>query len=60
MNRLLIVIAALAGTLLGGCDKLQQQGPLPTYQSTTIDVARSISGTAPPSSASAASGAAAK
>lgn len=58
MNPMVIVIASLAGALLGGCEKLQQQGPPPTYQSSTLDVARSIGGAVPGAPASAASGAA--
>jgi hypothetical protein len=60
MNRIPIVAASLMGLLLCACDKLQQQGPPPTYQSPTLEVARSISGAAPEAPASAASGAAAK
>lgn len=59
MNRSAIVSACLMGLALCACDKLQQQGPPPSYQSTTVEVARSIS-LGSEAAASAASGASAK
>ncbi len=59
-NRIPIVAALPMALLLCACDKLQQQGPPPTYQSPTLDVARSISGSEPAAPTSAASGAATK
>jgi hypothetical protein len=60
MNRFAIVTTCLMGMALCACDKLQQQGPPPTYESSALDAARSIAGSQPEGAGSAASGAAAK
>lgn len=60
MNRITIATATLMGMLLCACDKMQQQGPPPTYQSSMTDVGRSISGSEAAAPASAASSATAK
>lgn len=53
--------AALMALLLSGCDRFMSTEPPPTYNSSTLDTARAISGSASPASAmlpgSAASGA---
>lgn len=55
MNRMPVVTACLMSIVLCACDKVQQQGPPPTYESSTREVAASISGTAAQAPASAAS-----
>jgi hypothetical protein len=57
MNRIAIVATCLFGMALCACDKLQQQGPPPSYESSALDAARSISGSQTEGAASAASGA---
>lgn len=54
------LVAACMMVALSGCDKMQQQGHPPSYHSSTLEVARSISGSPAEAPASAASGAAAK
>jgi hypothetical protein len=60
MKRITIVLAASVVMQLVACDKLQQQGTLPTYESATLDTARSISGSQSEAPSTAASGASAK
>jgi hypothetical protein len=59
-HRIPLAAASMMVTLLCACDKMQQQGPPPSFQSPTVDVARSITGSEAGAPASAASGAGSK
>lgn len=59
-QRIPTISAVLLALPLCACDKLQQQGPPPSFQSSTVDVARSLSGAQPEAPSSAASSPAAK
>jgi hypothetical protein len=53
----LVTAALLVAAVLGGCDGQMQKEPPPSYTSPTLEVARSISGSAADAPASAASAA---
>jgi len=59
-HRIFLGAASLMVTLLCACDRMQQQGPPPSFQGSTVDVARSISGSEAGASASTASAAGSK
>jgi hypothetical protein len=50
-----IVFALPLGALLmlTACDRMQQKGPPPTYESSTLGTAQAISGAAPPAASAA-------
>jgi hypothetical protein len=59
MRTPLVTAALLAAAALTGCNEMRQKEPPPSYTSTTLGVAQSISGVAADTPASAASAAAA-